>query len=158
MRGRKPKLDNVRTLRGGAGIERDDYHLAQARAIRPVGLSRDERAVWDEVAVELSKLGRLHARFALALAEFVHLTCKIRRLRKDLDAEGWTYESTGRQGVQQKSRPQVAQLNDDWRKWRSLLAEFGLTPASERAIAGSIQGDLFDNPFADLSQTTSTQA
>ena len=147
MRGRKPKLDEkVVQFPGAAG---DSWHAEQALRFRPRGLSRPERAEWARVAEELSRVGRLHARFQDVIREYVQLVVRIRETRSWLASNGETYESEGRQGIQFKSRPEVAQLNDDWRKWRSLMAELGLSPAAERGLQSG-QMDLFDNPFAAL--------
>jgi phage terminase small subunit len=88
-------------------------------------------------------LGRLKPHFVDALSEYCQITRRISDARKLLDAEDWTYITEGRHGNQHKSRPEVAQLNDDWRKWRSLVGEFGLAPAAERGMMSG-QGDLFD--------------
>lgn len=60
-----------------------------------------------------------------------------------LDAE--MYVTTGRHGVQLKSHPFVAQMNEAWRQWRSLMAECGLSISSERNMIPG-QGSLFDDP------------
>lgn len=153
MRGRKPNLDNVVGFPGTTSDRSEAWHREQALAVRPIGLSRRERQLWETVAVELSKVGRLHKRFSWAIAEWVRLTVRLEESRRQLDADGWTYETTGRHGRQQKSRAEVAQLNDDWRKWARLTSELGLTPAAERGLASG-QGDLFDNPFAALDTTS----
>ena len=153
MGGAKPKLDNVVGFPGGDTSRSEDWHRDQAIKWRPRGLSRDERREWERVAVELSKCGRLHGRFVDVIREYVGLIVRMQVLRKFLATEGETYESSGRQGIQYKSRPEVAQLNDDWRKWRSLMGELGLSPASERGLS-TAQGDLFDNPFANLDEAS----
>lgn len=62
-----------------------------------------------------------------------------------LDAE--MYVVRGRNGTQIKSHPFVAQLNETWRQWRSLMMELGLSPVSERNLQPG-QGDLFADPAA----------
>jgi P27 family predicted phage terminase small subunit len=124
--------------------EPQSVHFARANALRPDDdLTEQELRVWDRIAPYLAMLGRLKPHFTDALAEYCRIVRRLADARSYLDAEEWTYVITGRNGQQHKSRPEVAQLNDDWRKWRSLVGEFGLAPAAERGMQSG-QGDLFD--------------
>ena len=120
-------------------------HIAKANDLRPDDLlSADELMIWDRIAPNLAMLGRLKPHFVDALCEYCRVVRRLYDARKELDEKEWTYVTAGRNGTQRKSRPEVAQLNDDWRKWRSLVGEFGLAPASERGMQSG-QGDLFDD-------------
>lgn len=119
-------------------------HYARANDLKPDWLGNDEGKVWDRIAPHLAMLGRLKPHFADALGELCVVRVKLVNARKDLDHAGWEYVTSGRNGTQYKSRPAVAQLNDDWRKWRSLVGEFGLAPAAERGVVSN-QSDLFDD-------------
>jgi len=59
------------------------------------------------------------------------------------------YEVEGRNGVQLKAHPHVAQMNETWRQWRSLMGELGLSPTAERNMMPG-QGDLFDDPASEF--------
>jgi len=111
--------------------------------LRPDWLSEDELKVWDRLAPDLAMLGRLKPHFVDALAEYCIVVRKLADARKYLNDADWTYITTGRNGQQYKSRPEVAQLNDDWRKWRSLVGEFGLAPVADRGVQSG-QSDLID--------------
>lgn len=124
--------------------EPQTVHVARADSLRPDDLSDDELKVWDRVAPYLAMLGRLKPHFVDALAEYCRVVRRISEARKYLDENEWSYATNTRNGFQSKSRPEVAQLNDDWRKWRSLVGEFGLAPASDRGLSSN-QGDLFDD-------------
>jgi phage terminase small subunit len=100
--------------------------------------------VWDAIAPHMAMLGRLKPHFVDSLAEYCVIRVRLMTARKKLDQENWTYCVEGRNGEQHKSRPEVAQLNDDWRKWRSLVGEFGLAPAAERGMQSG-QLDLLDD-------------
>lgn len=142
-RGPKAKLDNVKAL--PMHDEPQAIHFAKANALRPGDLlTADELKVWDRVAPHLAMLGRLKPHFLDALCEYCIVVRRLADARKYLDKEEWIYITVGRNGKQYKSRPEVAQLNDDWRKWRSLVGEFGLAPAAERGMQTG-QGDLFDD-------------
>lgn len=56
---------------------------------------------------------------------------------------------TTRNGVQIKSHPYVAQRNESWRQWRSLVAILGLSPTDERNMAPGLgnTGDPTDKYF-----------
>jgi len=145
-RGRKQDLKNKSNV---VAIPLHDepqaVHFARANALRPADLlSDDELKVWDRMAPQLAMLGRLKPHFVDAFCEYCRVVRRLSDARKYLDESEWTYVVTGRNGQQHKSRPEVAQLNDDWRKWRSLVGEFGLAPAAERGMMSG-QGDIFDD-------------
>jgi P27 family predicted phage terminase small subunit len=135
------------------GVEADatneKKHADHAADLRPRGLPAPEKRVWDRIAPELSKAGRLRPLFADFLREYCVVKVAIDEARAHLNREGWTYETTGRHGAQLKSRPEVAQYNDDWRKWNSLVGQLGLSPATELRFNDK-QGDLFINEFDDV--------
>ena len=157
MKGRKPKPENLGNLaRHPAAVDAQrirEQHASQAERtatqLRPRGLGAAAIRVWDRLAPELILLGRLKPHYVDALAEYCRIVARLAAWRQKLDDDEWTYVISGRNGMQRKSRPEVAQLNDDWRKWRSLAASFGLTPADERAVTSN-QGDLFDDGWSDV--------
>lgn len=148
-KGRKGDLpDNTVQFPGSEKSE--EWHMAQADEQCPDDLKDDELKVWKRMAPELSKLGRLKPIFVDVIAEYCRIVAKLAEARKYLDEKDWSYVTTGRHGQQHKSRPEVAQLNDDWRKFRSLVGELGLSPSAERGLQGA-QGDLFGpNPYKDF--------
>lgn len=141
-RGRKPDLSNVVAL--PLHDDPQAIHIARAADLKPDWLNDDESKVWDRIAPELAMLGRLKPHFADALGEYCVVRVRLIHARKELDEKDWHYVTGGRNGTQYKARPAVAQLNDDWRKWRSLVGEFGLAPAAERGMQAG-QSDLFDD-------------
>ena len=145
-KGRKPELVNNDSKFAALPLhnEPQSVHYARANALRPDDLTQDELKVWDRIAPQLVMLGRLKPHFVDALAEYCRIMRRLSDARKTLDENDWTYITSGRNGQQYKSRPEVAQLNDDWRKWRSLVGEFGLAPAAERGMQSG-QNDLFDD-------------
>ena len=150
MKGRKPKPDSkVVQFKSENGLSPDERHRQESEKLAPDDLSQSERMVWDRVAPELSKLGRLKAQFVDVIAEYCRVVVRMIKLRGLLVEKGETYAVVGRNGCQEKSRPEIAQFNEAWRQWRSLTAMLGLSPADERGLVIG-QGDLFGNPFADL--------
>ncbi len=147
--GRKPDLDAnqgrgdvIRPIFPGAGAaepitEPTAEHIATAKTLRPRGMPPKERAVWDNLAPTLVMLGRLDAHYVHAFAEYCKVYIRKAHFESILDDEGdgtWTYETHGRNGNQLKAHPLAAQVNECFRQWRSLVGEFGLTPASARNI------------------------
>jgi P27 family predicted phage terminase small subunit len=144
-RGRKPDLAAGNVVALPLHEEPQAVHYARAEALRPDELlTEPEIKIWNRIAPQLAMLGRLKPHFVDALCEYCRVVRRLADARRTLDDEGWSYVVSGRNGRQEKSRPEVAQLNDDWRKWRSLVGEFGLAPAAERGMMSG-QNDLFDD-------------
>lgn len=151
MQGRKPNQSNVTYLTPKDGVDVDARANDLAQALKPRDLSDAEAALWDQVAPELAKLDRLKAHYVVAIREYVRCILRMEELREVLRDKGEVYTTSGRNGEQHKTRPEVAQLNTTWSNWRNLTASFGLTPSDERGLAAG-QGNLFDNPFDGLDQ------
>lgn len=144
-----PNTGNVAQFPGEFAEKPDEWHAARVAELKPSALGESESLRWDIVAFELSKIGRLKSIYVDVIAEYCRVAERMAQTIEYLDQDdvGWTYITTGRHGRQIKSRPEVAQYNDDWRKWRSLISELGLSPAAEKSLNAS-QGDLFGpNPF-----------
>lgn len=147
MAGRKQDLNsNVHYLPGSGQVTSEQRD--QAAELKP-DMSETAGAVWDRLAPEMMALGRLKPHFVDAFAEYCYLLVRITETRKYLADNRETYEIAGRNGAQIKSRPQVAQLNDDWRKLSRLTSCFGLTPSDEKSLINSVQGNLIDE-FAEF--------
>ncbi|UOA08337.1 P27 family phage terminase small subunit [Methylobacter sp. S3L5C] len=147
MAGRKPELSNVHYLPGST--QATSEQIAMTAKLKPV-LPKAAGIVWDRLAPELMVLNRLKPHYVDAFGEYCYLLARIAEMRKMLADEGETYKIIGRNGAQIKSRPEVAQLNDDWRKLSRLTSCFGLTPSDEKSLITSIQNNLVDE-FAEFS-------
>lgn len=149
-KGRKPDINKAAPGQMAAVFDfpidgkPDAWHHAQAEGLCPEGLNSGEAKIWNRIAPELSKLGRLKPLYVDVIAQYCVVSLRLADARKTLDEKDWIYITEGRHGTQIKSRPEVAQLNDDWRKWRSLVGELGLSPAAARGLSQG-QGDLFDD-------------
>lgn len=171
MRGAKPRLRNVVPLRGEQEEANTAREAAVKRAVRtfqPRGLNAEVRKEWNRVARILADptVDRLKARYVDVILEYCRATVRLRNLRAAfdelagaaaarfaLDHPGGSvapdplsaeiHITAGRNGEQLKSHPHVAQMNETWRQWRSLVAMLGLSPTDERNLIPG-QGDLFD--------------
>jgi P27 family predicted phage terminase small subunit len=66
----------------------------------------------------------------------------------EVGAQGSTYASEGRDGIQIKTHPGVAIRDRAWADFQRGLIEFGLTPASRSRVAPL--PSQHDDPFATL--------
>jgi len=156
MKGRLPDINNPihkhPNFEQGQKAEANNAksHKALARKLKPKGLTKTELKVWNRVAVELAKNNRLKSLYVDVIHQYCVVKVRMDELRSDLDQTDWFYVTEGRHGSQYKSRPGVAQLNDDFRKFMQLTAHLGLSPAAELRF-NSAQGDLFGgNEFDNL--------
>lgn len=143
MKGRKPASDNVVPLTGDEHRIVDFAAFARDRAaeLRPDGLPFEVQAIWDRLAPPLCdpRRDRLNDSNVYLFELLCHTISRHERLRLDVAEGGESYESNTRNGVQQKSRPEVAQLNETWRQVRALASDFGMSPAAERGIKNAGQ-------------------
>lgn len=157
MRGAKPKLKNVVPMRSAddpqSGIAREQAIKSAIRQLMPRGLSKELQAEWRRVARILADptVDRLKARYVDVICEYCRATVRLRTLRDAMPTvAAEVYRVKSRNGDQIKSHPFVAQVNEQWRQWRSLVAMLGLSPTDERNLLPG-QGDLFDESDAYFS-------
>lgn len=149
MRGAKPKLKNVVPMRPDDADAEKLRRKMIARAIRrlmPKGLTKDIEQEYKRVAAILADpaVDRLKARYIDTIIEYCRCTVRLRGLRDSMPTLAHEiYRVKTRNGDQVKSHPHVAQVNESWRQWRSLVAMLGLSPTDERNLLPG-QGDLFD--------------
>lgn len=149
MRGAKPKLRNVVPMRPDDAETERLRKAAQRKAInslRPKGLSAEVEAEYRRVAKILADptVDRLKARYIDTIVEYCRVCVRMRQLREAMPTLNLeVYRVKSRNGDQVKSHPYVAQVNEAWRQWRSLVAMLGLSPTDERNLLPG-QGDLFD--------------
>lgn len=149
MRGAKPKLRNVVPMRGDDVDIAKRKRQAQLRLIRklmPRDLSPAIKAEYKRVAEILSEpsVDRLKPRFIDTVMEYCRCTVRLHDLRASMPTLAHeVYRVKTRNGDQVKSHPHIAQVNEEWRKWRSLVAMLGLSPTDERNLLPG-QGDFFD--------------
>lgn len=154
MRGAKPKLKNVIPMRADGSGDADLREAQVKRAIKllqPRGLNPHLRKEWRRVARILAEptVDRLKSRYVDVILEYCIVCVRLRQFREampQLSRELYNAASgdkTTRNGIQIKSHPYVAQMNEAWRQWRSLVAMLGLSPTDERNLLPG-QGDMFD--------------
>lgn len=141
----KKPPDNITHLRPKGSVANEAPSPADfdyASSLQPVGMNEAQKAVWDDLAPRLSKLGRLDPLFVLNLEDYCYLVAMSHELREKLDREGWYYESNGRNGCQKKVRPEVAILSDFSRQIKFHIDGFGLTPTANSKLDKSVTIEL----------------
>lgn len=155
MSGRYPKLaeqsqDKVVVFPGSEKSKEMTDKEAKSAAVkaRPRGMSKLEQKVWDTDLPEYVKIGRFKQHYLRFFREYCVVVARMEETKAYLDQEdiGWTYTTVGRNGAQHKSRPEVAQYNDDWRKLNSLINQIGGSPATDQRFT-NLQPDLFDDIY-----------
>ena len=100
----------------------------------PPGLCEDGQELFRILAEQIDADGRLRGDDWLALGQLAQLQIDIANLQADIRVNGLT-EDTDRNQCQR--RIEVSTLNQMRGHFRSLLAQFGLTPKSKRGLASS---------------------
>ncbi|MEL7513661.1 MAG: P27 family phage terminase small subunit [Pseudomonadota bacterium] len=143
MRGRKPNGDAaVVPMRddGDLGHNLDDRAQARMQELEPGDLNPDHREIYRRLALPLCHptRDRLNEGNIFMFHQLVRVVARHERLLIAIE-DGETYESETRDGVQYKTKPEVGQVNETFRQIRALAGEFGMTPSTERSLAGSGQ-------------------
>ncbi|MFS1524740.1 phage terminase small subunit P27 family [Microbulbifer sp. 2304DJ12-6] len=154
MPGRYPQAGNVvhhpaAAQNEQATAEKEAELKALAKKLRPRGVTKEERRVWDRVALELAKVGRLKPLFVDYIYEYCRTKVEMDELRQFIADNGRTYTVDGRNGEQIKNHPEVGQLREVARFWNSMVAQLGMSPATELRFNDK-QGNLFDDEFDRL--------
>ena len=109
--------------------------------------------VWDELAAELDAMQVLTIADRAALAALVSAYCDWLAAQEAIDEHGLTQESGSKKtGYSTVVRPEVAMRSDSWRRYKSMLGEFGLTPSSRTRVSvnpkkpGGKLEELLDRP------------
>jgi P27 family predicted phage terminase small subunit len=110
----------------------------------PHDLSKAAKRVWREMVPILHELGTLTTSDGDALAAYCETKVTWRMAQDSIEQDGIVIESS--QG--RKKNPAVTVADSSLKQMRSLLGEFGMTPASRTKIR-SESGDT-DSPFERL--------
>ena len=139
MKGRKPKPSNLRRLQGNAGrraLRENEPDPERGIPDPPMWLSSAALDHWREIAPELDALGVLTTVDGLALAMLCEAWADYRQAREILALEGSTYtRMTAAGSTSVVARPEAAISSDAWKRMKSMLIEFGLTPSSRTRVS-----------------------
>src|SRR5689334_9844588 len=130
----RPIPTRIKLLRGNPGhrplSSKDEPQLAAELPPCPRYLRGVARRLWDDVGKQLLRMRVITAADATALellcgayAEYFKASAVVRR-------RGATYKARTGTGFIERRRPEVAIAADAWKRVRSMLLEFGISPAS----------------------------
>lgn len=146
LQGRAPGKDS-----GGRDIP-ELPEFTRAAPVKPADMSPDASALWDSLTEEMGKLDLLKAPDAASLEvaceTYARWKAAVRMRQADIDAGGNGITARNSQGV--TAAPWIGVEERASNQFRAWCAEFGITPASEKNLAGAAglhgaNGD--DNPF-----------
>lgn len=143
MKGRRPEGSGaVVPMRDDAAPGHNLEERARARMLElePDDLNPDHRETFRRLALPLCHptRDRLNPGNIFMFHQLVRVVARHERLLIAIE-DGETYTTKTRDGEQQKTRPEVAQVNETFRQIRALAGEFGMTPATERSLSSSGQ-------------------
>jgi P27 family predicted phage terminase small subunit len=135
MRGRKPSPTALQLVKGRKPRRKREAKPRRVIPSPPEHLSQRALAAWGSLATRLDRLGLLTELDAFALEQLCENYGEILECRDDVRKFGRYAVVKATNGeLVEKSRPSVAHLSDAERRFRAMMAEFGLTPSSRTRI------------------------
>lgn len=122
------------TVRKDRGAPNEPKLKVEAPKV-PAHLSPKAKTAWKGLCETLGDMQVLATADAKALELLCDAYSQWRDLRKVLDKEGHTYQTTSQTGdILFKARPEVAMAADAWKRISSMLQQFGLTPSARSKV------------------------
>jgi P27 family predicted phage terminase small subunit len=153
MAGRKRKPEALKLVQGTQRKDRTNPDAPKATESiprPPAYLSARAKQIFNKMVRRLKEIGVASATDTEAIAILAQRLEEVELLSKEVETVGHTYKTTSRVGEEViKSNPAVAMLNEAKRHAQSMLAEFGLTPASRSKVSAKGSGKAA-NPFGAL--------
>ncbi|MBH0088610.1 MULTISPECIES: P27 family phage terminase small subunit [unclassified Pseudoalteromonas] len=109
-------------------------------------MSKPEQQIWNSDIPEYVKINRFKPHYIRFFKEYCIVIARMEAALTYLDENNWKYTTEGRNGIQHKTRPEVSQYNDDWRKLNSLINQIGGSPATDQRF-NNLQPGLFDDVY-----------
>ena len=144
MAGRNRKPTKLKVLNGNPGRRRLPKREPKPKAGIPKPPARIAEnlialAVWEEFAAELDAMQVLTLADRAALAALVSAYCEYIKADDAIEEHGLTQTRETQGGDSyEAARPEVAIRSDSWKRYKSMLIEFGLTPSSRTRISTNL--------------------
>jgi P27 family predicted phage terminase small subunit len=152
MRGRKPKPTALKLVAGNPGRRKLNAKEAKPKRVipaPPAHLTPAALVAWGSLSKGLDRLGLLTEIDALALEQLCEDYVEIVELRADVAANGRFQTVTTQSGDKmERTRPAATQLADAERRFRAMLAEFGMTPSSRSRVTATPEDASHSDPAA----------
>lgn len=113
---------------------------------KPDELTEEESATWDKLA--MTYLDRLALTDGGYLTRLAKAEVREARLREEVQAEGETYKTKGRNGDMVHANPKVAMLDRQVKSVLDLHAHFGGSPSTRMKIPKLTPVE--ENPWSDI--------
>ena len=152
MRGRKPVPTNLKLLHGNPGkraLPTDEPVVPDAPIVCPEHLSPRAKVFWAIHQPILTTMRVLTAADVSALATLCETEAEYWDARADVAQNGTRLEVFDERGSKWLMNPSVNLSSDAFKRLKSMLVEFGMTPSSRSRISVKTKADEED-PFAQF--------
>jgi len=139
MKGRKPKPTHLHLVNGNPGRRprnRREPNPPKGIPNCPEHVSDRAKLAWGAFAVKLDEMGVLTYADVWALEQLVENYAEILEWRKIIAAEGRMVDQTMSDGETTRHvvNPACIALSDTEKRFRAMMAEFGLTPSARSRV------------------------
>jgi P27 family predicted phage terminase small subunit len=143
--GRPRKPTRLKVLEGTVRKDRRNPNepkplRAPKRQVAPAWLNKDARVWWHRIRPLLVQMQVYTGADPVALGLLCDALAEYIAARQVLDDKGTTYETIGSTGTLIRRRPEWDIARDAWRRAKTMLTEFGLTPAARAKVAAGDVG------------------
>ena len=150
--GRRPKPTHLKIVQGNPGkraLPKREPRSPKGVPPMPDFLSDEGKRAWRSVARHLDDMGVLAHADQWALALLSEAYAEWDAARTLIEEEGLTYDSETQNGTIKRPHPAASIRDDAWRRMRSMLTEFGLTPAARAKVTAIPDAEEAD-PFEQM--------
>lgn len=139
MAGRKPAPAKLKVLRGDRPSRVNDKQpeIIPMFLQAPDWLSPKAKEAFNDLYPILNEMGIVGSSDKMALEMLCDAYAEYREARGYIEEEGSTYDCTTPTGTIVRVHPQVAIASDAWKRVRSMMSEFGLTPSARNKVSAS---------------------
>ncbi|WP_282021680.1 P27 family phage terminase small subunit [Ruegeria faecimaris] len=154
MKGRKPEGGGAVVPMREDGVDQfnlDERGRERMLSLEPEDLNPAHREIYRRLALPLCHptRDRLNEANIFMFHQLVRAVARHEKLLIAIE-DSETYTTKTRDGIQEKAKPEVAQVNETFRQIRTLAGEYGMTPQTERSLTGGGQmGFNFPDPAAE---------
>ena len=128
-------------------VNKQEPKLPIERSMVPAWLSERAKEAYRELSDVLVGMQVLTKADRMALEMLCDAYAQYRDAQEFVRENGMTYETSTEAGTMHRAFPQVAIASDAYKRIRSMMTEFGLTPASRGKV--SAQGEQKEDPLAN---------
>jgi len=150
MAGRKPKPTALKLVTGNPGrrpLNKREPKPKRVIPAPPAHLSERALLAWGSLATRLDRVGVLTELDALALEQLCENYAEILELRADIKINGrFQLRISEIDDRIERVRPAQTQLADAERRFKGMMAEFGMTPSSRSRLTTANDDDAEADP------------